>query len=443
MKPVVAIVGRPNVGKSTLFNRIVGKRHAIVDDMPGVTRDRNALSTDWGGKEFLLLDTGGFTREGETAGDEPHHISAAVREQVIRAIEEADVILFVSDLRSGITDLDHEIADMLRKRSGGKPIFCVVNKADSEMMRVESEKFRRFGIGEFFPVSALNGDSVADLLDRVTEFFPVDSEAVIEDGKIKLAVIGRPNVGKSSLVNALLGETRQIVTDVAGTTRDSIDTEFKRNNRDYILIDTAGLRKKARVDENVEFFSTLRTEKAIERADVAIAVLDATLGIEKQDLRVINLAIERKRGIMIAVNKWDLIEKDSKTADAYTAALRSHLKSLDFIPIIYISALTKQRVFKVIDMATEVWENRRKRISTSEINKHLLPEFQKTPPWAKNGKEIKIKYITQLSIEPPFFGFFAANAKLIEEPYKRFVENKIREHFGFEGTPIEIQFRLK
>ncbi len=437
MKPIVAIVGRPNVGKSTLFNRIVSKRHAIVHDMPGVTRDRNYLDAEWNGKAFSLIDTGGYT----TAED---RISKAVLEQVFLSIEEAHAIVFVVDVKSGITDLDAEVAEHLRKVLDSKKIFLTVNKVENDKDRLDAEAFRRLGLGELNLVSALSGDGVAELLDAIVASLPEAKPTDEDDANtIKLAVVGRPNVGKSSFVNAVLGENRQIVTEIAGTTRDAIDTEFYRNHQRFLLIDTAGLRRKARIEDNVEFFSNVRTEKAIERADIAIAMMDATQGMEKQDLRIINHAVEKKRGIVIAVNKWDLVEKDSRTADEFTKAIYARLGSLNYIPIVFISALTKQRVFKVIDTATEVWKVRRNRLSTSELNKALLPEIERNTPWTKSGKEVKIKYISQLSTEPPLIAFFGSNTKQIEEPYKKFLERKIREHFGFQGTPIELQFRLK
>jgi GTPase len=436
MKPIVAIVGRPNVGKSTLFNRIASRRYAIVHDEPGVTRDRNYIDADWNGKSFHLLDTGGYTKQSD-------HISQAVLEQVFLSIDEADAIVFLVDVKSGITDVDAEVASILRKYLDKKKIFLAVNKIDNEKTKADSEKFRKLGVGELYHVSALNGDGVADLLDDVVKTFPVHIDAPVEESVIKLAVIGRPNVGKSSFVNAILGTNRQIVTEIAGTTRDAIDTEFTRNNEKFMLIDTAGLRKKARVDENVEFFSTVRTEKAIERADVVIAMFDATQTIDKQDLRVINLAVEKKRGVVIAVNKWDLIEKETTTPDTYARALLERIPNMPYIPIVFISATTKQRIFKAIDMAKEVWENRRRRISTSALNDKLLPDVKKTPPWSKNGREIKIKYITQLAAEPPLIAFYAGNAKLIEDSYKKFLEKCIRKHFKLDGTPIELQFRLK
>ncbi|MCS6988337.1 MAG: ribosome biogenesis GTPase Der [Chloroherpetonaceae bacterium] len=437
MKPIVAIVGRPNVGKSTLFNRIVGKRHAIVDDIPGVTRDRNYLDAEWNGKLFALIDTGGYT----TAEDQ---ISKAVLEQVFLSIDEADAIIFVVDVKSGVTDLDAVVAEHLRKELDRKKIFFAINKVETEKDRLDAEAFRRLGLGEPYPISALNGNGVAELLDSLVAALPCATPTDADDANaVKLAVVGRPNVGKSSFVNAVLGQNRQIVTDIAGTTRDAIDSEFRRNGQRFILIDTAGLRRRARVENDIEFFSAARTERAMERADVVIAMIDATQGLEKQDLRIINDAVEKKRGVVIAVNKWDVIEKDAKTADDFASAMRERLGSLSYIPIVFVSALTKQRVFKAIDMAKEVWETRRKRIATSDLNDALLPEIRRNAPWTKSGKEVKIKYVAQLSTEPPLIAFFGSNAKQIEEPYKRFLERKIREHFGFEGTPIELQFRLK
>ncbi|MBC8043164.1 MAG: ribosome biogenesis GTPase Der [Rhizobacter sp.] len=438
--PIVAIIGRANVGKSTLFNRIVRKRHAITDDRPGVTRDRNYLESEWNGKSFLLMDTGGYTKPDD-------EMDEAVREQTLIAIDEADVIVFLTDLKSGITDLDSEVAGLLRKKISSKKIIAAVNKVDSEKARLEAELFRKLGLGEPHFISALSGGGVADMLDEVINGFEeIESDDEAEDadaGKIKLAIVGRPNVGKSSLVNALTGEKRHIVTTLAGTTRDSIDSVFKRNDEDYVLIDTAGLRKRARVEGNIELYSTLRTEKAIERADVAILLLDAELGLENQDMKIINLVAEKKRGLVIAVNKWDLLEKDSQTADELTKVLQSQLKSFGYIPTVFISALRKQRIFKAIDLAREVWENRRKRIDTSKLNDVMQAEIKKSPPWSKSGKEIKIKYVAQLSIEPPLICFYASNAGLVEPPYRKWLERKIREHFGFEGTPIELRFREK
>lgn len=452
MIPIVAIIGRANVGKSTLFNRIVRRRHAIVDDKPGITRDRNYLEADWNGKPFLVMDTGGYTKlvqpeykTGKKPLDESFQIDQAVREQTLLAIEEADAIVFLTDLKSGITDLDAEVAELLRKNLQRKKIFAAVNKVDSEKAKLEAQLFRKLGLGEPYFISALNGDGVADLLDHVITSFPENEAEPTDkdDGKIKLAIVGRPNVGKSSFVNTLLGETRHIVTDVPGTTRDSIDSAFRRNNEEYVLIDTAGLRKKAKVESTIEMYSTLRTEKAIERADVALLLLDAQQGLESQDMKIINLVAQKKRGLVIAVNKWDLIEKDAEIADIFNKRLHDELKSFDYIPTIFISCLKKQRIFKAIDLARDVWVNRRTRIDTSDLNKALQPDLKKSPPWSKSGKEIKIKYITQLATEPPMFCFYATNAGLLEPSYKRWLERRIREHFGFSGTPIEMKFREK
>ncbi len=437
MKPTVAIVGRPNVGKSTLFNRIVGKRHAIVDDQPGVTRDRNVLDAEWCGRSFLLVDTGGYTKEEDA-------ISRAVLSQAMLAIEEADAIIFVCDVRAGITDVDIEVADLLRKKVAQKKVYLAVNKVDSDVLRADAEAFRKLGLGEPYLIAGEQGLGVAELLDDIVKSFPsLPEKEQSQISVVKLAVVGRPNVGKSSFVNAVLGEERQIVTQIAGTTRDSIDSAFKRNGQDFILIDTAGLRKRAKVEEDVEFFSTTRTEKALERADVAIVIIDATQGIEKQDLRIINMALERKCGALIAINKWDLIEKDAKTAEVFREAVAAELKSLSYLPVVTVSAVTKQRVFKAIDLAKEIWEARRTRIETSLLNRMLLPEIQRSPPWSKSGKEIKVKYIAQLAVEPPLFAFYAGNAKLVPESYRKFVERLIREKFGFRGVPIEVQFRQK
>ncbi|ACF13789.1 small GTP-binding protein [Chloroherpeton thalassium ATCC 35110] len=435
MKPTVAIVGRPNVGKSTLFNRILNKRVAIVDDVPGVTRDRNFSEAEWCGKQFSLIDTGGYSRTGDT-------FSAAVLEQSLIALQEANIIILVVDLRTGITDIDLEITELLRKQASEKTVFLAVNKVDNNLMESDAQLFRKLGLSEPYFVSALDGRGVAELLDAVIAHIPED-DAPESDDTVKLTVIGRPNVGKSSFVNAILGQNRQIVTDIPGTTRDAVDSRFKRNGQDFLLIDTAGLRRKAKVDDNIELFSALRTEKAIERCDVAIILLDATQGLENQDLKVINAAAQKKRGMVIAVNKWDLIEKDDKTAIAYEKRLREELRNLSYVPLLFISALTKQRIYKAIDIAYQVWQNRRMKIDTSRLNNLMLNDIKRTPPSSKSGKEIKIKYLTQLATEPPLFGLFAGNPQLIEEHYKRFLERKLREHFGFEGTPIELKFRRK
>lgn len=437
MKPLVAIIGRPNVGKSTLFNRILNKRYAIVEDTPGVTRDRNFGEAEWCAKFFTLVDTGGYTTSKDL-------VDSAILEQTLIALEEADILIFLTDLQTGLTDVDLEIARRLKKTLSHKPIIHVINKVDNFKLHAEAESHRALGLGEPFFISAQDGSGVAEVLDRVLEVFPeaalIDQQ---EDESIKLAIIGRPNAGKSSFVNAILGQNRQIVSDIPGTTRDAVDSQFTRNQQLYTLIDTAGLRRKTRIKDNIELYSTLRTEKAIERADIAVILVDAEQGIEHQDMRIINLAVEKKRGVILAVNKWDLIEKDAKTAKQFEKDLRENLKNMGFIPIIFISALTKQRIYKTIDLCHEIWQTRRMEINTSKLNALLLDDIRRTPPSSKSGQEIKIKYITQLSTEPPLFGFFCNNPHLIQDHYKRFLERKIREHFGFQGTPVEMKFRKK
>jgi GTP-binding protein len=437
MKPLVAIIGRPNVGKSTLFNRILNKRYAIVEDTPGVTRDRNFGEAEWCGKFFTLIDTGGYTTSKNV-------VDSAILEQTLIALEEADILIFMTDFQTGLTTVDLEIARRLKKTLNHKPIIHVINKVDNIKLQMEAERQRTLGLGEPFFISAMDGSGVAEVLDYVLELFPeqalIDQE---EEESIKLAIIGRPNAGKSSFVNAILGHNRQIVSEMPGTTRDAVDTQFTRNKQLYTIIDTAGLRRKARIKDNIELFSTLRTEKAIERADIAIILIDAEQGIEHQDMRIINLAVEKKRGIVLAVNKWDLIEKDAKTAKKFEEDLRDNLKNLSYVPIIFISALTRQRIYKTIDLCSEIWQTRRQEISTSKLNAALQEAIRRTPPSSKSGKEIKIKYITQLSTEPPLFGFFCNNPQLLQDHYKRFLERKLRESFGFLGTPIELKFRKK
>jgi len=431
---LVAIVGRPNVGKSTLFNRLIGEKKAIVDDVPGVTRDRLYGTAEWNGKKFTLIDTGGFVPKTE---DE---IEIAVREQAIIAIEEADAILFVCDGRDGITNYDIDIANILRRRE--KNVLLLVNKCDNSEQDQNSFEFHRLGLGKPYPISALSGRNSWEFLDDLVELLP-EKTIKDEDPRLKIAIVGRPNVGKSSIVNALVGKPRSIVTDIPGTTRDSIDTIIKHYNEEIVLIDTAGLRRRSSIKESIEFYSVVRTVKAIERSDVAVVVIDATRGLEDQDKKIINSVEEARKGIIIAVNKWDLIEKDAKTAEAFTEAAQAQLKALSYLPIITVSAVTKQRVFKAIDLAEEIWQARRHRIETSVLNRALLPEIQRSPPWSKSGKEIKVKYITQLATEPPLFALYASNAKLVQGSYKKYVERLIREKFGFKGVPIEVQFRQK
>ncbi len=432
---IVAIVGRPNVGKSTLFNRILGNQQAIVHDIAGVTRDRHYARTEWTGKYFSIVDTGGFVPESHDVFEE------AIREQAQIAIEEADSILFLVDAIDGLTAMDHMIADILRRAR--KKVHLVVNKVDSDRRESSVAEFYQLGLGEPFSISASVGRKIGDLLDIVTNDFS-ELPAIEEDTqKLLLAVIGRPNVGKSSLVNALTGKKITIVTEIPGTTRDSIDSIITHEGNEYHLIDTAGLRRRAKVRESIEFFSTIRTVKSIERCSVALVLVDSTLGVERQDLRIIQTAVERKKGVVLVVNKWDLIEKDTNTADQFTVALKNLLGRHTYIPIIYTSAKTGQRIWKVLDVASEVNKERQKEVSTSKLNSILLTEIERNPPSSTSGKEIKIKYITQVKTRPPVIAFFANEPKLIQENYRRFLENTIRTHFGFSGVPITLVFKQK
>jgi GTP-binding protein len=432
---LVALVGRPNVGKSTLFNRIIGQRNAIVHDLPGVTRDRHYAEAEWAGKQFTLVDTGGFV----PASDDI--IESAVREQAQIAIEEADLILFVVDVREGLLPEDSEIARILRKAS--KKVILVVNKVDSEKGEASLAEFFKLGLGDPIPASALVGRRVGDLLDVITQDIPSGPGAESSDPRLKIAVIGKPNVGKSSFVNALLQEDRHIVTDIPGTTRDPIDAILRYHGEEILLVDTAGLKRKSKIKESVEFFSAVRTLKSIERCDVAVVLLDATQGLEHQDLRIIETALERKRALVLAVNKWDLIEKDDQTARSYEKALEEKLRIYDFVPVIFISALTRQRIYKVIELVKTVDAEQNRRISTSELNDLLGADVKIYPPRSRSGKEIKINYITQVKTKPPVFAFFCNEPKLIDDTYRRYLENRIREHFTFKGVPLSLSFKQK
>ncbi|HTX99079.1 MAG TPA: ribosome biogenesis GTPase Der [Bacteroidota bacterium] len=432
---LLAIVGRPNVGKSTLFNRIVGHRRAIVNDMPGVTRDRHYASAEWAGKQFTLVDTGGFVPASEDV------FEAAIREQVSIAIREADGILFVVDAQDGALPSDREIAEVLRKSE--KPVFLIVNKADSAKAEDAIGEFYALGLGEPIPASALLGRKIGDLLDAVTAAIGKSTLEEPEEDRLRIAVIGKPNVGKSSFVNALLGEDRHIVTNIPGTTRDPIDATLRFHGEEIILVDTAGLKRRSKIKENVEFYSTLRTLKSIERCSVAVILLDASQGLEHQDLRIIETTMERHRPAVIAVNKWDLIEKDSRTAALFEKALKERLRVYDFLPVVFISALDHQRVFKVLDLAKAADAEQRRRISTSELNATLGEEIRQRPPSSRNGKEIKVNYITQVKTVPPVFAFFCNNPALIDEGYRRFLENRLREHYAFPGVPIVLSFKRK
>lgn len=433
--PLVAIVGRPNVGKSTLFNRIVGKREAIVDDQSGVTRDRNYAESEWAGKKFRMIDTGGYVPDSKDL------FETAIREQVEVAISEADAILFITDVRDGVNPMDHNITDMLR--SSGKRFYLIVNKVDSEKFEVAATEFYSLGIENIYDISALVGRKLGDLLDIVTENFP-DYNDLTPDTRLKIAIIGRPNVGKSSLTNALLGYDRSIVTEIPGTTRDSLDSVLKYYGEEIVLVDTAGLRKKKKVQESIEYFSNIRTLKAIGECDIAVVMIDANYGLEKQDQKIIDEVVRWRKGLVLAVNKWDLLEKETNTARDFELTMREKMGSVDYAPVIFISALTKQRIFKLVDLCKKIGQERKKKISTSELNDILLPEIEKnSPPATHTGREVKIKYITQVGDYYPIFIFFCNYPKEIADHYKRWLEKLIRRKFGFEGVSLTLTFKQK
>lgn len=433
MSNLVAIVGRPNVGKSTLYNRLTESRKAIVDDMSGVTRDRHYGMAEWVGKPFTVVDTGGYVAHSEDV------FETAIREQVSIAIEEATVIIFMVDVTTGVTDLDDEIASILRRSK--KPVFVVANKVDNNNLRNDAAVFYSFGLGEIYLISSMTGSGTGELLDEVITHFSEEEET--ENTLPKYAIVGRPNVGKSSLINALIGKERNIVTPIAGTTRDSIHIHYNQFGHEFMLIDTAGLRKKAKVKENIEFYSVMRTIKALEEADVIILMIDAVEGIESQDINIFHLAEKNKKGVVILVNKWDLIEKDHKTTKVFEEQIRQKIAPFTDVPIIFTSVVEKQRIFKAIEAASKVYENKFKKIPTSKLNDVMLPIIEHYPPPATKGKHIKIKYATQINGASPMFAFFCNLPQYIKDPYKRFVENKLRENFDFSGVPIQIYFRQK
>jgi GTP-binding protein len=433
---VVAILGRPNVGKSTLFNRLTGVKEAIVDDLSGVTRDRKYGRVEWNGKFFEIIDTGGYVPNSKDIFEK------AIREQVNIAIDEANAILFVVDAKNGLSPFDEEIAKMLKKYT--KKLFLIINKVDSQKDEVLVNDFYKLGIDSIYGISGLQGRNIGDLLDDIVANLDFGSEIEEEDTRLKISIVGRPNAGKSTLTNTLLGENRNIVTDIPGTTRDSIDSILKYYGEEIVLIDTAGLRKRSRIKENIEFYSTVRTLKAIDRSDISILMIDAKLGIENQDLKILEDVIERRNGVVIAVNKWDLIVKDSKTANEFKKILFEKLGKYDYIPIVFISAVTKQRVFKLLDICKEIYYEKNKKITTSELNDYILPEIQNYPPPAtKSGKEVKIKYVTQADGENPVFLFFTNEPKAIPDSYKRYLEKLLRKQYGFQGVPITIVFKQK
>ena len=435
-KPLVVIIGRPNVGKSTLFNRLIGQKDAIVDDVSGVTRDRNYGEVEWAGKEFRLIDTGGYVP------DSPDLFEKAIRDQVEMAIDEADKIILLVDVRDGVNPMDAEILKMLR--SANKDFFLVANKVDAEKFEPAANEFYSLGVDKVYDISALMGRKIGDFLDSLTNDFQLKENVVVEDNGLKIAIVGRPNVGKSSLTNALLGFDRSIVTDIPGTTRDSLDSIMKYYGEEIVLIDTAGLRKKKKVEESIEFYSNLRSLKAIGECEVAIIMIDANSGLEKQDQKIIDEAVRWRKGIIIAVNKWDLVEKDINTAKEMEDGIRQKLGAIDYVPVLFISALTKQRIFKLIELSKKINEERRKKIPTSELNDILLPEIGKIPPPSTHtGREVKIKYILQVGDHYPVFLFFTNYPKSIPDHYKRFLEKLIRKHFGFEGVTFTLSFKEK
>ncbi len=436
MNNIVAIVGRPNVGKSTLFNRLIQRREAIVDSVSGVTRDRNYGKSEWNGREFSVIDTGGYIKGSDDI------FEAEIRRQVELAIDEADVIIFVVDVEEGITPMDDEVAKLLRKVT--KPVMLAVNKVDNAMREKDVYEFYNLGLGEYYTIAGMSGSGTGELLDSLVKLLP-DAEEPDENAEAlpRFAVVGRPNAGKSSFINALIGEDRYIVTDIAGTTRDAIDTRYNRFGFEFNLVDTAGIRRKAKVKEDLEFYSVMRSVRAIEHSDICILVIDATRGFEGQDQSIFWLAEKNRKGVVILVNKWDLIEKDTMSTRDYEKRIREELQPFIDVPILFVSALTKQRLLKALETSVHVFESRKQRIATSKLNELMLPIIENMPPPALKGKYVKIKFCMQLPTPTPQFVFFCNLPQYVKEPYRRFIENKLRENFDFSGVPIDIYFRQK
>ncbi len=433
--PLLAIVGRPNVGKSTFFNRLTEARQSIVHDEPGVTRDRVYGDALWNGVAFNVVDTGGYVPRSSD------RFEAAIREQVEIAMQEADAVLLVVDVTTGITDLDEEMAALLRRSE--KPVFVAVNKSDNAGRRLEATEFYSLGLGDIYPISSVNGMGTGELLDAVVAALPAAPAPAEAGDALRIALIGRPNVGKSSLTNALLGEARTIVTEIAGTTRDSVDAALRWHGRDLVLVDTAGLRRRSRVRENVEFYSTLRTQRAIETCDVAVLLLDATAGLESQDIKVLKEAEAHKKGIVVVVNKWDLVEKETNTARDFERQVKDRLQTLAYVPVVFVSALEGQRVHRVVELAVQVGDERRKRISTGKLNDWLEEAVGAHNPPAFRGHLVRIKYATQVREAPPVVALFCNFPKGVTDSYRRFLENRFRERFGFEGVPLTFVFKQK
>ncbi|MFN8324589.1 MAG: ribosome biogenesis GTPase Der [Flavobacteriaceae bacterium] len=436
MNNIVAIVGRPNVGKSTFFNRLIKRREAIVDSVSGVTRDRNYGKSEWNGKEFSVIDTGGYIKGSDDI------FEGEIRKQVELAIDEADAIIFVVDVEEGITPMDEEVAKLLRKVT--KPVLLAVNKVDNAKREQDAIEFYNLGLGEYYTIAGISGSGTGELLDKLVEVLPEMPEVNDDEEALpRFCVVGRPNAGKSSFINALIGEDRFVVTDIAGTTRDAIDTKYNRFGFEFNLVDTAGIRRKAKVKEDLEFYSVMRSVRAIEHSDVCILMIDATRGFESQDQNIFWLAQKNRKGVVILVNKWDLVEKDTMSAKEYEKVIRKEIEPFTDVPILFVSALTKQRLLKALETTVQVFENRKQRIPTSKFNEYMLNIIEHMPPPALKGKYVKIKYCMQLPTPMPQFVFFANLPQYVKEPYKRFLENKIREKWDFTGVPIDIYIREK